>query len=185
MAEKLHINLDENVIFYEVDEVDEARTKTEEEMKEIETANVKFIEERLEPSILNTFDVCKCRMQAFMERNEARRRLMNVPPQAYQPTIDQSDIDSYMYAVVVISHDGRYKAVNSIIRMCKQCHKIEYWGDINIYARMVAEITTNFLTAQAENASDLNENAGQSVSESEVDLNTLGLSYETIEDNKE
>lgn len=185
MGEKLHINLDENVIFYEVDEVDEGKTRTEEELKEIEAENVKFIEERLEPSILNTFDVCKCRMQAFMERNEARRRLMNVPPQAYQPSIDQSDIDSYMYAVIVISHDGKYKAVNSIIRMCKQCHKIEYWGDINIYARMVAEITTNFLSAQAEAANHTNHDDDvQNTTEADVDLNRLGLSYETIEETK-
>ena len=151
MEKDLHLNFDENVLFYEVEKYDETDLEmlTEEEQALVEQANNKFLTESIEKACLSTFSICPCRMPEFIARNERKRTIMNIAPQAYQPTVTQEDIDAYRFAVIVISEHGFMKGVSSIIRECKSCHKIEYWGNAEIFGHLLAEITTNFISVQA------------------------------------
>ena len=140
-------NYDENVTFYEVeldDSYDPDATDTAENIEAMEAANDKFLTDQLNMKIMNTFSICQCSMQEWISKNERRRAIMNTPPQQYMPFIEQEDIDSYKYAVIAIAERGYLKDVSAIVRECKKCHRIEYWGDIAIYAHLLAEITTNF-----------------------------------------
>lgn len=151
MDKDLHLNFDENVLFYEVEKYDETDMNmlTDEEQAIVEDANNKFLAEAIEKACMSTFSICPCQMPEFIARNERKRTIMNIAPQAYQPTITQDDIDAYRFAVIVVSEHGFMKGVSSIIRECKKCHKIEYWGNAEIFAHLLAEITTNFIGMQA------------------------------------
>ena len=149
-----HINFGENVLYFQVERSDEPEDLTEAQLLEREQLTDKLIGEAVEPPLLANIDVCKCSMAEFMQKNERRRQLMNLSPQQYQPGIDQDDIDNFKFAVVVITKDGIPEGISAIIRECKKCHKIEYWGNIAVFARMVAEITTNFISANGDQESD-------------------------------
>lgn len=144
------IDYEENVIFLEIEETDEDIEFTEEEQREIDAHNNEFIAKEIEPAIMRTFDVCKCNMNEFMAKNEARRRLMNVPPQQYRPQIDSDDVAKYRFALIILTVHGKYTGINTIIRECKNCHKIEYWGSVEVFAKLIAEITVNFFNRKQE-----------------------------------
>lgn len=144
---KVAPNYDENVTFYEVeldDNYDPDAADTSENLAEMENANDRFLTDVLNARIMSTFSICQCAMQSWIDKNERRRAIMNIPPQQYVPAIEQEDLDNYKYAIIAIAERGYLKDISAIVRECKTCHRIEYWGDINIYAHLLAEITTNF-----------------------------------------
>lgn len=145
------INIEENVLLYEIEKNDFYTDPEDPEIvKELNEHNDAYLANVVEPMVFRTFEICRCQMQEFMARNENRRRLLNVDPRAYQPTIEQADVDKYKFAVIILSTDGKYDGVSAIVRECKACHKIDLWGDIRVYSRMIAEITNNFLSNYEE-----------------------------------
>lgn len=152
MSENLHLNFEENVIMYVIEENDnwDESQLSEEERTNLHKENDNFIMKILEPTILRTFSICNCKMQEFMERNESRRRIMNVPIQAYKPTFEQCDLDNFRYGVVLTSKDGKFDTVKFIIRQCINCGVLDFRGDVNIMTRLVTECTKNFMDAMAE-----------------------------------
>ena len=155
------INIEENVLLYEIEKNDDFVEPDDPEIiKELNDHNDKYISEVMEPMLFKSFDVCRCQMQDFMARNESRRRLMNIDPRAYQPTIEQADLDKYNFAVILIMTDGKYDGVSAIIRECKTCHKIDMWGDLRVYSRMIAEITNNFISNYEEFDDEVGEIEG-------------------------
>jgi hypothetical protein len=140
-------------LFFEIEKEDDfiLDSLPEDERNAIEEENLKFMEEEIEPQVKRAFAVCTCQMGDYIQRMESKRTLLNIPPQQYNPVIDQEEFDKYSYAVIVISEHGKMTGVSAIIRSCKTCHKLDYWGDIEIFGHMIAEITTNFVSAkQAE-----------------------------------
>lgn len=152
LGKDVHLNFDEDVIFYEVEKYEDTNLDNipEDELENIEKNNMKFLTEVVETEIMKTFSICPCQMPDFIMRNERKRQIMAVPPQAFQPTIEQEDIDRYRYAVIVVSEHGVMTGVSCYMRECKTCHKIEYWGDVEVFAHLLAEITTNFVTLKQE-----------------------------------
>lgn len=156
LGKDVHLNFEDDVIFYEVerDESVNLDDLPQEVQDEIEAKNTKFLTEVVEPEIMKTFGICQCNMPEFIARNERKRQLLAVPPQAFQPTIEQEDVDKYKYAIIVISDHGVMTGVSCFMRECKTCHKIDYWGDVSVFAHLLAEITTNFVTMNQETESE-------------------------------
>lgn len=160
---KLHINFDDNVLLYVVDKSDipdYMGTLPREEQEKLNAKNDKWITDVLEHSILSTMEICPCQMQDFMIKNERKRQIMNIPPQAFQPTLDQSDIDKYRYAVIVIADKDEMQEVSAIIRECKVCHKISYWGNVAIFGKLLADITNNFYSKVADSGDPFDAELG-------------------------
>lgn len=141
---------EENYLIYDVDMATEQQlaAMTEEELAESDKASLKFEAEQIKPAIMSHMGVCECRMHEFMERNQRKAMIANVDPRQFRPTIEQEDVDQYKFAVVTISDKNKMTGISTIIRECKKCHKIDIWGDSNILAHLIAEVTTNFYTNQ-------------------------------------
>lgn len=143
------LNFDENVIFYEVEENDDAETvlaaMTEDERKAIEDHNNKFLAEKVEENIKATFNVCACQMPLWIQRNESRRSLLNLDPRVYQPTINQKEFDASNYSVVAIAKDGKLEGIAAVVRECKCCHAINIFGSCSTIGNILAGAITNDL----------------------------------------
>lgn len=150
MDKSIKLDFDENVLFYEIEKEDDfvLDDLPEDERNKIEEENLKFMSEAIEPQVKKSFGICPCQMGDYVQRMEQQRIIRNIPPQQYNPVIDQKEFNKYMYAVIVISEHGKMTGISAIIRSCKFCHKLDYWGDIEIFSHMVAEITTNFVSAK-------------------------------------
>lgn len=153
---ELHLNFEEDVIFYEVEQ-DESVNLDElpqEALDEIEAKNTQFLAEVVEPEIMKTFSICPCNMNDFVARNEQKRKTNAMLGVDFEPTIIQEDVDKYRYAIIVISNRGIMTGVSCYMRECKNCHKIEYWGDVEVFAHLLAEITTNFVTMKQDTSAE-------------------------------
>lgn len=141
---------EENYLIYDVDMASEQQlaAMTEEEMTASDEASLKFEAEQIKPTIMSHMGICECRMQEFMERHQREAMISNVDPRLLPHTIKQEDVDQYKFAVVTISEKNKMTGISTIIRECKKCHKIDIWGDSNILAHLIAEVTTNFYTNQ-------------------------------------
>lgn len=148
----LKIDYNENVVFFEVELADfDVDSLSASERKELEVANNNFIATQLTPLLLNKINPCECRIGEVQQKH-MRRAQLSGNPNTYIPYPDQDDVDAYRYGVIVLAENGKLTAVSTIIRQCKRCMKIDYWGDVVIFSRMVAEVTTNFFSAQARMA---------------------------------
>lgn len=132
-----------NIIIQEVDDVDVPTDKTDESRNEIRNTNIKFVTEQMVPELLKKSIVCPCCMPEFIQKNERRRKILNIPPQQFNPGMDQEDIDNNKFSVVVRSHDERYLGVIAVVRECTKCHSLAFWGDSEIMSHFIAKITAN------------------------------------------
>lgn len=145
----LKINYNENVVFFEIELSDfNPDSLSASERKELEVANDNYINTVLTGLLLSKINPCECRMGKVQQKH-MRRAQLSGNPQTYIPYPDQEDVDAYRYGIVVLAEKGRLTSVSAIIRQCKECMKIDYWGDVIIFSRMVAEVTTNFFNSQA------------------------------------
>lgn len=152
--DKLKLSLDDDMSFYEIETIatgDIAITP------EIQKKNEEFMKNVFEPQILRTVSICPCRMPEFMERNARRAKLMGIPPERMNPTIEQEDVNQLKYGVVVLSENGVHTGVSAIVQECRKCHKINYWGNADVFSRLVAEVTTNYFSNTEENAYGVTE----------------------------
>lgn len=166
-GENVHLDFDKNVLFYEIEKYDDTDLSAlpEEVREEIAQANLQFLTEVVENHVKDSFSVCNCLVSSFLERNEQRRKILNLSPQGYVPEISQDDLDSYRYAVIVVSEHGYMTGISCVMRECLHCHEIKYWGNVETFAGLMAEVTTNFisaqLSAQAEEAANIAETIGE------------------------
>ena len=127
--EKLHLDFENNVVFYEVDKAEELLPMTEEELKAINEANDKFITDVIEAELFCNFNMCSCSTNEVMMRHIRRCNLLGKSPDQVPITLEQSDIDNYRYIIIVISENRKNLGVSTIIRECKKCHRWEIQGD--------------------------------------------------------
>ena len=146
--EKLHLDFENNVVFYEVDKAKELLPMTEEELQAINEANDKFITDVIEAELFRNFNMCSCSTNEVMMRHIRRCNLLGKSPDQVPITLEQSDIDNYHYIIIVISENRRNLGVSTIIRECKKCHRWEIQGDSGIFGLMLADITKNFISAK-------------------------------------
>lgn len=158
--EKLHLDFENNVVFYEVDKAEELLPMTEEELKAINEANDKFITDVIEAELFRNFNMCSCSTNEVMMRHIRRCNLLGKSPDQVPITLEQSDIDNYRYIIIVISENRKNLGVSTIIRECKKCHRWEIQGDSGIFGLMLADITKNFISAKTveeDNEHEVNE----------------------------
>ncbi len=133
-------NFDENVIVYEIDKYDDPHAMSEEEIQEINASNNNLLNTVIQEKILN--DYYPCPSCAGKKRNSGITLLNDQPI--------EDDPSQYNYAVIVISEHGRYVGVGAIIRECRRCNKIEYWGDLETYAQVMAGTMTQITTMRTQ-----------------------------------
>ena len=133
-------NFDENVIVYEIDKYDDPHTMSEEEIQEMNVSNNNLLNTVIQEKILN--DYYPCPSCAGKKRNSGITLLNDQPI--------EDDPSQYNYAVIVISEHGHYVGVGAIIRECRRCNKIEYWGDLETYAQVMAGTMTQITTMRTQ-----------------------------------
>lgn len=156
---KLQVNMEEVTFF----DIDDGTTPFDEEtvsadvLKEVEAANNKFIDEVINLELLKISQPCQCRMAEFMNKHQKRAALLGGPPNSYVPTLDQEDVDAYKFGIIVRSVDGYIKSIEGIIRECRNCHKIDFWGNSAVFTRLMAESFRNFMESTREAEADGDE----------------------------
>lgn len=133
-------NFEENVIVYEIDKYDDPHTMSEEEIQEMNVNNNNLLNTVIQEKILS--DYYPCPSCAGKKRNSGITLLNDHPI--------EDDPSQYNYAVIVISEHGRYVGVGAIIRECRRCNKIEYWGDLETYAQVMAGTMTQITTMRTQ-----------------------------------
>lgn len=176
------IDYEENVLFYEIEENDtfDYDALSNDEKRELDEYNAQKNDE-FTNSLLDTIfpdNICRCSVTDFIKREMSKAKLItNGQP---TPTLRQEDVDNFKFAVTVITKNGRYDTVSTIIRECKKCHKIEYYGSAEVFSQLLSEATVNFIN----NGKD--EDELQSVEVSEIlddsGLNSEDVEFEMIED---
>lgn len=167
------INMEKNVVFYVIDDVDGTTDKTEERTKEIYAANNNFIDKAVIPELMAKCNVCQCYMPKFMEKNERKRMILNVPPQQYHPELDQEDIDMNEFGIIVMAHDEKYVGISCIVRECAHCHQLNFWGDSAVMSRIVAEFTTNFISESHQHNETMSNDEVPNVNASEIQYEAI------------
>lgn len=158
----LMINYEENVLFYEIEENDsfDYDVLSDEERKEIDTYNDEKIKE-ITKTLLDTIipdGLCRCMMQDFFRREMSKTKLINPNAgNAINASIRQEDVDAFKFAIIVVTKDGKYDTVNTVIRECKKCHKIEYWGSVEVFSHMLGEATVNFINNTGKDDDEVEE----------------------------
>lgn len=177
---KLQVNMEE-VTFYDIDDsaipFDEEVADAE-VLRGIEAANNKFINEVINLELLKISQPCQCRMAEFMNKHQKRAALLGGPPNSYVPALDQEDVDAYKFGIIVRSIDGYIKSIEGIIRECRGCHKIDFWGNSAVFTRLMAESFRNYMESTHENeetSADGNSNPLEEMSDGgDYKLETLG-----------
>lgn len=176
MANKLKINLEE-LALYEVD-LDEVPfdfgALSEEERKEIDAFNDKYIEEVLQPELMRNVGPCPCRMPEIMERHARKSALLQNPNSINNVIeITQEDVDAWKFSAVLYMVHGKYTDIKLIVRECRKCHSISFWGDSEVFVQLMAEsITRLYNVKNPPVASDIGNSYGDS--DAEV-LKAMGL----------
>lgn len=150
--ESLKIDYDNNVLFYIVDKADEPDYLDripEDEREALEKANNEWIQQHLTPKLMSLTGFCGCRMPEVMERTQRRAMLAALPPNAIvTPIIEQEDVDAYKFVVVVVADHDKYEDISLIIRECKKCSKIDFWGDAYMLGGQIAALINDAYTAK-------------------------------------
>ncbi len=156
---ELSIKFEENVLFLIVDKFDDELERTPEETAELNQKNQEWITTTLVPKLLSLSGFCACRMSEVYERTQRRANLIAKPGIMPVPTIEQEDIDAYKYVVVVVAEHDQYESISLIIRECKKCNKLDFWGDSTMLGTAMGRIINESYTladmipAPAEDAS--------------------------------
>ena len=112
------LDMDKNVIVFEIDKCDDAISRTVEETKAIEEKNEHFLKTMVADKIERDYFPCHCK-EAIAD-----------------------NINQYSYGLIIISEHGEYEGVAGITRECKHCNKIEYWGDLEAFTSCMAQVLT-------------------------------------------
>lgn len=134
-------NFEENVIVYEIDKYEDSYGMSEEQVQEMNAHNSNLLNTVIQEKILS--DYYPCPSCAAKKQRNSGITLLNE-----QPITD--DPSQYNYAVIVISEHGYYVGVGAIIRECRRCNKIEYWGDLETYAQVMAGTMTQITTMRTQ-----------------------------------
>lgn len=174
MEPGLKIDYEENVLFYIVDKSDDPNhisRLSDEERERLEGENSTWIEEHLTPKLMTLVGPCACRMPEIMERTQRRALLAALPPNAViAPTIEQEDVDAYRFVVVVVAEDDKYEDISLIIRECKVCSKLDFWGDSYKLGGQLAALINDAYTAEEYITETIGDNECAPTEEPEAEV---------------
>lgn len=134
-------NFEDTVIVYEIDKYEDSQGMSEEQVQEMNAHNSNLLNTVIQEKILR--DYYPCPSCAANKKRNSGITLLNEQP------IDD-DPSQYNYAIIVISEHGYYVGVGAIIRECRRCNKIEYWGDLETYAQVMAGTMTQITTMRTQ-----------------------------------
>lgn len=134
-------NFEDSVIVYEIDKYEDSHGMSEEQVQEMNAHNSNLLNTVIQEKILR--DYYPCPSCAAAKKRNSGITLLNEQP------IDD-DPSQYNYAIIVISEHGYYVGVGAIIRECRRCNKIEYWGDLETYAQVMAGTMTQITTMRTQ-----------------------------------
>lgn len=134
-------NFEDSVIVYEIDKYEDSYGMSEEQVQEMNAHNSNLLNTVIQEKILR--DYYPCPSCAAAKKRNSGITLLNEQP------IDD-DPSQYNYAIIVISEHGYYVGVGAIIRECRRCNKIEYWGDLETYAQVMAGTMTQITTMRTQ-----------------------------------
>lgn len=134
-------NFEDTVIVYEIDKYEDSQGMSEEQVQEMNAHNSNLLNTVIQEKILR--DYYPCPSCAAAKKRNSGITLLNEQP------IDD-DPSQYNYAIIVISEHGYYVGVGAIIRECRRCNKIEYWGDLETYAQVMAGTMTQITTMRTQ-----------------------------------
>lgn len=134
-------NFEDSVIVYEIDKYEDSYGMSEEQVQEMNAHNSNLLNTVIQEKILR--DYYPCPSCAAAKKHNSGITLLNEQP------IDD-DPSQYNYAIIVISEHGYYVGVGAIIRECRRCNKIEYWGDLETYAQVMAGTMTQITTMRTQ-----------------------------------
>lgn len=146
---ELTINFDENVLFLIVDKYDDELERTSEEVEALNEKNQDWITKTLIPKLLSLSGFCPCRMQEVYERAHRRQSILqgaNPIPGNDMIQLTQEDVDTYKYVVVVVAEHDSYESISLIIRECKKCNKLDFWGDSTMLGSAMGRIINDSYT---------------------------------------
>lgn len=184
MATELTIDF-ENLMIYEIDSDDYGECETSRKLlDEINSDNDQFITEKLVPSLLSRCAPCSCRMQEIAEREIRKAQLLGRAPSP-NIALTQEDVDAYKFGVVLTMEKGRYTKINLIVRTCKKCKDIHFWGEGDVFTKLMAEAFTRMADIEKSKESEDPESEIANDQNNEL-LSSMGLDpneyeLETIE----
>ncbi len=158
---ELSIKFEENVLFLIVDKFDDELERTPEETAELNQKNQEWITATLVPKLLSLSGFCPCRMSEVYERAQRRQTILQgfATDGGDMIQLTQEDVDTYKYVVVVVAEHDQYESISLIIRECKKCNKLDFWGDSTMLGTAMGRIINESYTladmvpAPAEDAS--------------------------------
>lgn len=147
--EKLTVNI-EDIDIYDIETCDEEfEPITEEEEK----ANAEFLD-RLGEHCASLVRPCECNAHKFMERQITKARILQGSSQQVIAAPDQELIDGFKFSAILVLEKDKYKSVSAVIKECRNCHKIEYYGDSSVFSQLIAESTVNRMSIENQLPAD-------------------------------
>lgn len=167
---KFHIK-PENALYYTVDTNNHLDPSAYDEaaIEEIMKRNEEFDLENIEPMLLSRCQPCECRQAELMERAMRRQSILENPARPGAPIgieLTQEDYDQLEFGIIVKTTDLVNQDTLLIVRRCKHCGRLEFWGNIRVMMRGFADIADKVFTIEGPNA-DLPES-----DEDEADVET-------------
>lgn len=184
----MKIDFDRKVTVYEIEENDSFSYEdlTPEESSALDNKNSEYIDKTLQDRLLKTIlqTPCQCRLGAIMEREMRRAKIMQPNGGQVGIRFEQEDIDYYKFGVVMLTKNGVYRDVDSIVRQCTNCKHTEFWVDPDLMTQMMAEVSANMINANVEEEDEyVEEDIVDATVPSETISEVIGndVSYENID----
>lgn len=143
MSEKLMVNV-EDIDLYDIESQDgEIPPLTEEDEK----ANAEFLN-KLGEHCAEIVTPCMCNAHEYMARQASKARLLQGTGADFVAGPDQELVDGFKFSAILVMTAEKYTAVSAVIKECKNCHRLEYFGDSSVLAQLMAEATVNRMNSE-------------------------------------
>lgn len=143
MSEKLMVNV-EDIEIYDIETQEgEIPALTKEE----EQANAEFLN-KLGEHCAEMVTPCMCNAHEYMARQASKARLLQGTGADFVAGPDQELVDGFKFSAILVMNAEKYTAVSAVIKECKNCHRLEYFGDSSVLAQLMAEATVNRMNAE-------------------------------------
>ena len=143
MSEKLMVNV-EDIDLYDIESQDGEIPPLS---KEDEKANAEFLN-KLGEHCAEIVTPCMCNAHEYMKRQAAKARLLQGTGADFVAGPDQELVDGFKFSAILVMNAEKYTAVSAVIKECKNCHRLEYFGDSSVLAQLMAEATVNHMNSE-------------------------------------
>lgn len=139
----------ENIINFSIELNDDYKSENGKMTEEEEIAMATYYVDVLKPRLFKHAAPCECQLGRIVERDEAKNRILNLDGKKgpFNPTILQEDIDTSLFTVIMTKKNGKPHNTEFICKSCKNCGKIEMFGDIIPLTQCIAESINSYINA--------------------------------------